>query len=614
MTNGAWDFRVEPVVLEGLGIDAGQRLGMVIVQPQYELIPDGAVPFRISDPFRQAQGQLIEKAFQIRAAESIERNIPIPFIMFPEAAIPVRDPDGLDCLRQQMEQTQGDMVFIGGLEGLSPQEARDVAERFAPGVDVARPIFVDGTFVNVCVIVVKPARGQLRWYFQAKLRPSEREQRRNMAHGQRVLHFGADRVAFICQVCFDYFAATGEEPLNAVLCFRLAETVRPPNAARLDFVFVPQYNPKPDALSERSSALLNHEDVALKNDLAAIVVANRAANVQESVQYGRSGFHYRERRWKIAPDDVGPKGYELYTSHRLTSAIFRKRTQAVHVATLVPACHNIGDVGNPRSPLENPRSYLIGDGCDPTPCSCLPGKTCALGRFVECDCLPCKLRDVIVEALPINDRQGRWQPVDDAQRMSLTAHYREIREHILVLDCARASELLDLLLLKYKYGKANPDTWVEPWPSAVAELLAALCVLREWHEPLSFETKKEWSALLGDFLAVVVVDGVDHKYYLGDLETDYWRAFGDSYFNAEKRERVVLFVALRSQGQEEPRVRLSKPSFLEPGNRARLGSEQSYAESKQPSIWVCQGSLLAQARRERSIKEFLEGIMEGVRG
>jgi hypothetical protein len=614
MTNGAWDIRVEPVELEGLAIDAGQRIGMVIAQPQYELVPDGTVPFRISDPYRQAQGQLIQKAFEIRAAESIERSVPIPFIVFPEAAIPVRDPDGLDRLRQQMEQAQEDVVFIGGLEGLSPQEARDVADRLAPGVGVARPTFADGTFVNVCVIAVKSAHGQLSWYFQAKLRPSEREQRRNMARGQRVLHFGADRVAFLCQICFDHIAAQGEEPLNAVLCRRLAETVRPPNAARLDFVFVPQYNPKPDAMSERTSDLLNFEDRALKNDLAAIVVVNKAASVQESVQYGRSGFHYKEGRWRIPTNDVGPKGYSLCKSHRLTSAVFRKRTQAVHVATLVPASQNIGDLGNPRSPLDNPRSYLIGEGCDPTPCSDLPGTTCALGRFVECDCLPCKLRDVLLAALPATDSQGRWQAVDDTQSTNLTAHYREIRGHMLALDCARASELLDLLLHMYKDGKANPDTWAEPRPSAVVELLAALCVLREWHQPLLLETKKEWTALLGDFLAVVLVDGENHTHYWNNLEMDYWRAFGDSYFKAEMRERAVLFVALRSEGQVEPQVRLSRPSFLEPENRALLGRGKSIAESTQPSFWVCQGNLLAQARQERSIKEFLEERMESVRG
>ena len=104
MTDGGWDFQVDRVDLVGLGINAGQRLGMVIVQPKYSLVPDGLIPFRISEECREAQKALIEKAFEIRAAESQERNVPIPFILFPETAIPAHDPDGLDFLRQQMER------------------------------------------------------------------------------------------------------------------------------------------------------------------------------------------------------------------------------------------------------------------------------------------------------------------------------------------------------------------------------------------------------------------------------------------------------------------------------------------------------------------------------
>ena len=37
MTDGDWDFEVVRVDLDGLGINAGQEFGMVIVQPEYEL-------------------------------------------------------------------------------------------------------------------------------------------------------------------------------------------------------------------------------------------------------------------------------------------------------------------------------------------------------------------------------------------------------------------------------------------------------------------------------------------------------------------------------------------------------------------------------------------------
>jgi len=151
MTNGVWDFQVERVNPDGLGIDARQRLGMVIVQPKYSLVLDGPVPFRISKEYREAQKALIETAFEIRAAESQERDVPIPFILFPETAIPAHDPDGLDFLRQQMEEVQEDIIFIGGLEGLSPDEVHEMVGKFPPAATLS---FSAGTFVNVCVIAV----------------------------------------------------------------------------------------------------------------------------------------------------------------------------------------------------------------------------------------------------------------------------------------------------------------------------------------------------------------------------------------------------------------------------------------------------------------------------
>jgi hypothetical protein len=180
MTNGVWDFQVQRVALDGLGIDAGQKLGMIIVQPEYDLLRDEPVPYRIADDYRETQKALVEKAFQIRATEIQGRNVSIPFVLFPEGALPVSDPDGLEYLHQQMQQAQGEVIFIGGLEGLSPQDARELANTFAPGVDVARPTFTAGAFVNMCVIIVKSADGRLAWHFQAKLRPSQWEQQRNM--------------------------------------------------------------------------------------------------------------------------------------------------------------------------------------------------------------------------------------------------------------------------------------------------------------------------------------------------------------------------------------------------------------------------------------------------
>jgi hypothetical protein len=184
---------------------------------------------------------------------------------------------------------------------------------------------------------------------------------------------------------------------------------------------------------------------------------------------------------------------------------------------------------------------------------------------------------------------------------------------VLGLSCVRAGELLDLLLHDYEGKKANPDIWIEPRPSAVVELAASLCVLREWRQPFNFGTRREWTALLGDSLAVVILDGgEDRKNDCMNLQLAYRRTFEDQYFKPEMRQRAVLFIALRSRGQVEPVV--SHLNFAEPRNRDILEDGKPYTEHQRLKFWVCQGSLLEQAKLERSIKDFMENKMGDVHG
>jgi len=598
MTDVDRDFQLQRVDLPNLCIDAGERLGMVIVQPEYEVIPEGIVPFRISEAYRNAQMGLIEKAFQIRAAESQERNVPIPFVLFPEAAIPVSNPDGLDFLRQQIEQVQGDVIFIGGLEGLSPQEAGDIADKFTPA---ARPAFAAGAFVNICVIAVKTANGQLSWYFQAKLRPSPLEQPRNMAWGKYVLYFVAPRVAFLCQICFDHIAGRGGDLFNTILCRQLIESTRP-GGAILDFVFVPQCNKKPDheSVKHNTNLLLNYPDRALKNEMTAVVVINKASSIQEPFEYGRSGFHYRAGRWQIPTSDIGPKGYELYDLGNVTSAVFRKRTNAIHVSTLVPSSHNIGNSGNPRQPLESPRSYLIMEGCDPALCSCLPGTPRAVGTFVECDCLPCKLRDSLLRCLPNIDTKRRWAGLKTNLSVLLASHYNQIRQKLLVLNCKRTMDLLDLLFLHREGGKRNPDTWIDTVEvDAVRELASAMSVLCELGQ-IDFDKEVWWTGVLGNAISIAVLDG-NHALNCRDLAVMYFQKYED--YPCEMRSRPLLIVALRATGRVDPIVEEFQPRYSEARTRGPFGP--SPYEPARVRTFLCRDDLFQEARRAPVLGNYL---------
>ncbi len=608
MPNNGWDFQVQRITLNALDVDASKRLGMIIVQPDYGLEPDGEPSFRISERHRQTQYDLIEQAFQIRAAESPERGVPIPFIVFPELAIPVAGPHGLDCLCQQMEQAQGEVIFIGGLEGLSPQEAHAVADHF----EVERPDFSAGSFVNLCVIVVKSADGQVRWHFQAKLRPSQWEQPRNMACGQRVFYFVAPNVAFLGQICFDHIAQEGEQTLNSTLRRQIIEAASP-DAAPLDYLFVPQYNEKPNAPSfrENTNRLVNFQHRLFHNNMMATVVANKAATLQESPKFGRSGFHYAKGRWQVSKTDIGPNGYELYDSNSVTSAVFRKRTPAIHVATLVPATDNIGNPGNQRQPLETPRTYLIGDGCDSVLCAHLPGTQGPTGAYVECDCLPCKLRDSLLEELPTKDNMGhRWKGSDDGQSALIKSHYGDIRQSLLTLNCQRAVKLLDLLFLAHEDRYRNPDKWRKRIErDGVCEFASAMSVLRE-HCQMQFDIDSCWTAVLDNGVAITVLDGAGSLSY-SRLATQYLRQHQG--YSPAARSKPVLIVALRSTGHVDQIVAEFPFDFTQTQNRGLFNRDSIY-EPARVRAFVCRGDLFEEARESTDLGNYLNEKMEVVYG
>lgn len=600
-----WDFETRQIRLDGLSVNAASRFGMVIAQPNFAWEMDGQVPDHIAAPNRKPQITAVEKAFQVRAAESQSRGIPVPFVLFPEGAIPIREPDGLECVRDQMAVATGEVVFIAGLEGVTPDELADLVKRFPPSEEIAAPALEGGAFANICVIVVKYAQGSMRWHYQAKLAPSQWEDGRNMASGKRVLYFVAPRLAFVCLICFDQIAARMDETLVKALCRKLCQQGGS-FAAALDFVFVPQYNPKPTSSSfaQAANLILNYDDRLLKNDLTSVVAINRAAISQEPGEFGLCGIHYKGGRWQVPDRDIGPRGYALEKMNGVVSAIFRKRTGSIHVCELVPPPFNVGHPGDPRHPLLHVKSYLLPLQCDEPDCPCPEGQDPSAGNYVQCDPIPCKLRDTLLTALPVNDVKNRWAASDRPQSDRLAANYKAVRQRLLTLTCGRAGELLDLLFLARALKKGNPDTWQpERECDAVVELASALSVLSQIGQ-LEFKTRPYWTAELGGVAAVVVLDGGNEK-YCDNLEQEYLKAFEDAYYASDTRKRPVLFVALRSRGHVQSMVKQDDLDIARPRNWALWGTGDTPFKPFRLKAFLCKQDLFEEARRADSVTEFM---------
>jgi hypothetical protein len=576
-------------------------------------MPDGAIPFKISSEFRSTQVELIPKVFKIRATEMVARRGPVPFILFPELSIPINDPDGMEALHVQLHQAEGDIIFIGGLEGLNSEELHILCEKYPPQNGFA-PQYGDGRYINICLIAIKAGADAIRWYYQAKLRPSPMEQNFSMALGACVLYFINANLSFLCQICFDQIATEGGISLNQII-YTLLESNATPNAAKLDFIFIPQFNEKPDHDSMKDSRkfLLNYRKQNFNSEFTTVININKAADTQESAEYGRSGLHYRSGNWQLIKNEVGPIGYELYHEKDVTSAIFRKRTSGIHITNFIHPQLNNGSAGAPRMPLENPKCYLITTKCDSIECACFPGVSCSSGVYVECYCLPCKLRDTIVSDYPKSDTKKRWHDKSSKPIQSLIDNYSSIRDDVLKLSSSRSREIMDMLLLMHsKEGCSNnPDLWKPSQKEAVIELFAALSTLKELSK-IEFNTNKLFSVKLNMSTEIVFLDGIDKEYSVTQIGREYQENFEGQLSRPEFRKQKILLVGLRSSGSSlPPLVKCAEKEYYK--LKSDVNKEgQPFTSPQSLKLFVCGDILFENARFSESISAYLKGEMRDV--
>ena len=575
------DLTVQPIDLGPLGINAGDPLAMVIGQPLFEVTAADSI--KILPAYRQANLDVITHAFRIRAAEMPGRGT-TPFVVFPEFAIPVEEPDGLDCVRREIEQAAGELVFISGMEWMTPQQLAGLARRYS----ATAPTMGQGEFVNCCVVAVKDGSGHVSWHFQAKLFPAAQEQRRSMARGAVVYYFHAAHCGFVIQICFDQIAASGLNDLGPSLLRKIAD-LPAPATKRLDYVFVPQYNNAPHdrSFKDTTAAILSTRHSGLSSEGLAVVAINRASPSQDVLTFGHSGFHYLDR-WQV-PQDDSTNGYALFKSGHVTSAVFRKHTAAIHVTGLVPPIANTGRTGNPRSPLEGPRSYIsqgVATICDTPACAGVPRDNPPTGRYVSCGALPCILRTHLAANLPASDpTTARWHAAAAHFVTSLVTAYGELRERLFALPRDKAEAVIDVLFCQRSCGRGNPDMWEDDDRQALLEWVSALSVLQTTGA-LALAPSAWLTADLGEHCAFAIADGADTRYMV-TVEA-YLKRFEDALWEAPSRQRQVVLAVLRSRGHMSPLISKFR-DFTEPKTTdlEPPGDERPYSSPIRISMFIC---------------------------
>jgi hypothetical protein len=595
------EYSIERIELDNIETQADGLLGFVLGQPLYHVEPDNG--FRIQEQDRNAQINAIERCFEIRQFECEHRGIRIPFIIFPELSIPFQAPDGLSTIRQMLEGSDRETIFIGGIEGLTTGEVSQMVESYRPPSLNSHPSYNAGAFVNVCVVAIRDRTGNIEWHFQTKLYPSQWEQRRNMARGNKLLYFHSPGVAFICQICFDHLAVAGSQSLNIDLCEKLESITA--DRVTLDYVFVPQYNPQPlheDAL-ESTRQLLNFQRRRLTTDMTSVFIVNRASTEQDDLQYGRSSMQQRGNRWQVPKDDLGPIGYTFVETRNLSSAVFRKRTASIHTLTLVPQQANDGNSMNMRLPLDNFRSYLLQEACDPTPCASISGTEVTPGVYVQCECLPCKLRDTLSIRLCLDDETRRWESANASFTQTLHTKYLQYRRQVLNLSCSRAYSIFSLLLIPHHEQTVcrNPDLWESSQIEAVKELLSCLCTFNV----IELASVPELTAHVNNIFPVAILDGENRRFWNEVVEI-YKTRFSNITFSPEYRGRKMLVVALRSLGRLGNVIHQLEPEITRPTNRGVFGFLSAFTTPTSPRLYVCQSDFFAGGRDEENAPSWLE--------
>ena len=214
--------KVEFVDVSKRGIQfPNDRVRMVVAQPH---IPRGSLtehePFQFTPDAKRRQLEILEET--VRVAGVVGNGAKTHFAVIPEYGIPGADGVGLLEDRLRSDDWPNGTVLIGGTDGLTSEQYRELIRDETTHVDMNRnaPDLV-GTekWVNCAITWIKSADGQLERWVQPKIQPAWKE--KNIIHQQ--MHRGGSIYAFkgsfkngapflfATLVCFDWIASTAEK-------------------------------------------------------------------------------------------------------------------------------------------------------------------------------------------------------------------------------------------------------------------------------------------------------------------------------------------------------------------------------------------------------------------
>lgn len=280
-----------------------QQIKVVAMQPHVHLTD--------TEPFRWPAGEKEKQIDGIKRTLEISKNKQAHFTLFPEYSIPGLD--GVGAIDEVIASNDwpNNTIIIGGIDGLSKTEYQQL---FQPNNTECHPNnkpdkVANGYWVNCCVIWIKCDAGSIKKYLQPKISKAKDELLTpcyNLFPGSSVYNFigilnyvddATYEFHFFTLICFDWIYKHQGKLLNQLILEELNK-----NTQRLEWVFLPQHNPKPN-YSEFVGSTTSFFDDAICNNVirhdTAIFFINSATDDKPSLYipdtYGVSSIVFHAR-------------------------------------------------------------------------------------------------------------------------------------------------------------------------------------------------------------------------------------------------------------------------------------------------------------------------------
>jgi len=455
-----------------------QQIKMVAMQPHVHLTD--------TEPFRWPDGEKEKQIAGIKRTLEIAKNKQAHFILFPEYSIPGLD--GVGAIDEVITNNvwPNNTIIIGGVDGLSKTEYQQL---FQPNNTECHPNnkpdkVPNGYWVNCCVIWIKNYdAGSIKKYLQPKISKAKDELLtpcHNLFPGSSVYNFigilnyvdGATyEFHFFTLICFDWIYKHQGKLINQLILEELNK-----NTQRLEWIFLPQHNQKPN-YSEFVGSTTNFFDDSICNNVirhdTAILFINSATDDKPSLyipdKYGVSSIVFHPRANILSDGCKHTACFKKGKYRNLNNChdiVFREMGACIHSFEVPVPRFLQRAMGSLSLPIQKAEVYPIIDG---KPDPRLPGAevpACVKWVNDNLDNLLPLINHVHIDHLRNETETSHNTIVEAIRRLTANEHEKNIHY-------ATASHLSETSNNEWR----NADNWITEERGALEHMLNTLTMI-----------------------------------------------------------------------------------------------------------------------------------------